>query len=580
MTVPKQFQLEQMIKRRGPYKTKDLYTFDSKMLEVIEQALLEQRGIKFPCTQFQKDIIGFCHKILGFRPYKKQRECLLAIQNNKKVAIGSGRRVGKTKLLCAAALWLFCCFPFARVMFTAPTMRQIRDTLWRDLRITVSESGICVDCKAEGRETRPCDHSAIIPGEPGETPHAGFRTADFREILGSTSNKGEGLQGFAGSGPMAVFADEASGVPEFLFIAFKGNAAANNMRVVLSGNPTKNTGEFARALFKGDRTPNEKRGRNDYWTTRISSEESPNVTGEFRCDGLAEREWIEDMAEEYGRDSPFFTVHVLGQNALNEAGKIFPFGLIVDAEKRWEDLFNGVDEPEYDKEPPLRIGIDPSGDTSEGDEFVFTVVRGLVCFEKVVLPGCGIDGCIAEVKQLQMRWEINDAEVTILNVDAEGKIGAEIYGGLRAHEQTPGARVKVFGVRSSAKTSRDAHTFVMTRDAMADNLRRWVKRGGCFPEDPKLRVELNTLTFKLETDNRARLMPKGEIKKEIGRSPDRYDSLALAVWQATDYRIEAGDQPGHATNGSNRDQNTTTSDRPHTYGAIDPYGSQAVDPFG
>ena len=93
-----------------------------------------------------------------------------------------------------------------------------------------------------------------------------------------------------------------------------GNSAGGAHRI-LFGNPLRNIGEFASAFGT----------KADFYaaTRRISSEESPNVkAGRIVIPGLATRDWIEEQLAEYGLDSPFYKMRVLGQHiALVQMGQ-------------------------------------------------------------------------------------------------------------------------------------------------------------------------------------------------------------------------------------------------------------------
>ena len=57
-------------------------------------------------------------------------------------------------------------------------------------------------------------------------------------------------------------------------------------------------------------------------------------------------------------------------------------------------------------------------------------------------------------------------------------------------------------------------------------LAKWVRSGGCLPNDPVLREELLALTYSFQGD-KFRLDSKDDIKDVLGHSPDRADAVAL-----------------------------------------------------
>jgi len=54
------------------------------------------------------------------------------LAGNPKVAIKSGQGVGKTSVEAVALLWFLTCFPYPRVVATAPTKQQLHDVLWSE----------------------------------------------------------------------------------------------------------------------------------------------------------------------------------------------------------------------------------------------------------------------------------------------------------------------------------------------------------------------------------------------------------------------------------------------------------------
>jgi hypothetical protein len=53
------------------------------------------------------------------------------------------------------------------------------------------------------------------------------------------------------------------------------------------------------------------------------------------------------------------------------------------------------------------------------------------------------------------------------------------------------------------------------------------------PDDRKLAADLTNVKFSYDSRGRIKLEAKDEIKKRIGRSPDRGDALAIANWART-----------------------------------------------
>ena len=91
-------------------------------------------------------------------------------------------------------------------------------------------------------------------------------------------------------------------------------------------------------------------------------------------------------------------------------------------------------------------------------------------------------------------------------------------------------------VRVSRRAMRDVEVYRLTRDNVWASLVRWLERGGAILESEKLAEELHvpmwTVVELIGVGKRRTLTPKKELRVKLGRSPDRADALALAVWDA------------------------------------------------
>lgn len=89
---------------------------------------------------YRKDPVLFAREVLLFEPDEWQKKALMDLAGNPKVAIKSGQGVGKTGLEAVALLWFLCCFPYPRIVATAPTKQQLHDVLWSEISKWMSRS--------------------------------------------------------------------------------------------------------------------------------------------------------------------------------------------------------------------------------------------------------------------------------------------------------------------------------------------------------------------------------------------------------------------------------------------------------
>lgn len=526
------------------------------MIDDFRDALLAElerhTRIRFPNPMFQKEPIRFFTDILGVSPWHRQAEVLEAIRDHPRVAVRSGHKVSKSNTIAGTALWYYASWDDARVVLTSTTSRQVDQILWRELRMMRARGGRCVKCKQEDpdghRIVRPCPHSAIIEGEQGELARTGLKSA-FNEIVGFTAREAEAVAGISGRN-LLYLPDEASGIDDAIFEGIEGNRAGG-ARLAMFGNPTKNTGEFFEAFHAKAHL---------YKCITISSEETPNVVeGRDVIPGLATREWIEEKKLEWGVESGLYKVRVKGEHALHEEGKIFSLHLIEEAEQRWHDT---------KESGRLYVGLDPAGPSGSGDETAMCPRRGSKAFEFRTHRGLTEEGHVALLLLLLKDYRL-PREVPVVVVDREGAIGSSVFGLLRAHLDANKLDFELVAMRVSDRAHRQPEIYDRQRDGLTANLEAWFRDGGAIPEDVKLEKELHVMEWKAQANGRLKVTPKDIVRKELGRSPDRYDALALSCWEPLSLRTDAAGATTSATSAADR------GGRP----VLDPYaGASAFEP--
>lgn len=545
------------LRKRAPRVHYDQSPTFARDLEhaLIQADILSVPRVRFPDPLYQRDPVGFCHTILGVTPWHKQIEIFEAVRDHSRVAVRSGHKIGKSMSAAILALWYYCSWPDARVVMSSTTARQVDQILWREIRMQRARSGRCLECKAADPDGLiipvPCEHSALIEGEQGELARTGLKSrTDFREIVGFTAREAEAVAGISGRNLLYII-DEASGVPDLIFEAIEGNRAGG-ARIVMFGNPTRNEGEFFEAFHGKSR---------HYKTLTVSSEETPNVvSGRVDVPGLATREWIAEKADEWGESSPMYSVRIKGVHATAEEGKIFSLHAIELAEQRW------IETPESGR---LYIGVDPAGEAGSGDEAAFCVRRGLKIVSLVTRMGLNPAAHLVHILALIERYKL-PRESPVVCIDRSGPIGHEVCKTVREHESAHAGAMEVVAIRASDRAVRQPAIYDRMRDELAANLELWFRDGGAIPEDGKLGRDLHSLTWKQLANGKLKLIPKDQIRKLIGRSPDRYDAVSLACWEPLSLR------EGYNMNPANDNAPLIDNDVEQYAAAIDPYSGSAA----
>ena len=225
----------------------------------------------------------FATEVLNVGLWSKQEEVLEALGGHRRVAVKSGNGLGKGFSAAAAILWFLCCHEPAVVLSTAPTFRQVRHVLWREVhrlyhRARYSLGGKLLDTRLE--------------------------MSEGRFALGLSADTDEEFQGFH-SPNMLIVVDEAEGVEETIYEAIESVMTSENCRLLLIGNPTTMSGSFRRAFYDD---------RELYNTITISAFDSPNVReGRAVIRGLVTRKWVEERKKVWGEENPVYQARVLGE---------------------------------------------------------------------------------------------------------------------------------------------------------------------------------------------------------------------------------------------------------------------------
>jgi phage terminase large subunit len=436
------------------------------------------------------DPVIFCRDALGVELWDLQAEVARAIATCVKVAVRSGHKIGKTKLAACIAIWWAFTRPRGRVVITAPTFHQVKDLIWHEIVSVLLGTNL------------------DIPSPPKD-PSTGIKWADGRYIIGMSTDKPENIAGFSGD-QLLFLVDEASGVDERIFEALNGNMAGG-ARMLMIGNPTQTSGTFYGAFHDNAR----------FWERfHISSEQTPNVvSGEIVVRGLATRAWIEERKQEWGEGSPLYDIRVRGDFPSQGSNAVIGLALVEAAKARWVETTGPSD--------PTTIGVDVArfGD----DDSVMAVLRGNRLVDIEAVHGFDVVAVAGKVLELARKHRAMGQRRTIIKVDTIG-VGGGVADILRQHK----GLVEVFDVNVSEAATCEGYSKL--RDQLWFSLADWLQTGAIKP-DGKLEAELVTPTYSFDLQGRQRVEPKDKIKERIGRSPDRADALALAVYNAAPSRI-------------------------------------------
>ncbi len=465
----------------------------------------------------------------------EQEEILRSVQVNPRTSVASGTARGKDFVAAVAALCFLYLTPKWRdgalvantkVALTAPTDRQVKNIMMPEI------SRLYARAEARG---------FALPG--GRLNAYDVRTDNSEWFLTgfkADEHNHEAWSGFHAVNTMFVVT-EASGISDDIFNAIEGNLQGNS-RILLVFNPNTPTGYAARSQA-GDR-----------WAKfRLSSLTAPNVVQRrVVIPGQVDYEWVTDKIAQWcapiGQDevSPemddfLFEGRWYRPEDLFRAkvlGKFPKVGEDVLIPRQWLELAHGRWLAAEGREPlsrePRVLGVDVAG--MGRDSSCFVERRG-DWVAPVVTHNSG--GNADHMKVAGMILDRRRAHRDMwVSIDTIGE-GAGVYS--RCLE-TDDPKYMISCKYSGAAKSGDRpltditgqYTFLNMRAWLFWAVRDWLNprngSGAMLPPDARLDEEAAETRWSFRSDGRIYMEPKEDIKKRLGRSPDRFDALANTFW--------------------------------------------------
>ena len=452
----------------------------------------------------RQDPVDFACNTLGVEPWDKQKQILSAIGASRYVAVRSCNGAGKTFTAAVTILWWLMSYDNAIVITTAPSERQVREILWRELR----------NLYVPARD--------IIGGKLTRTR---LELSPKRYAYGFSTNTEDRFQGFH-SGNILVIVDEASGVDEFIFNAIAGVTTSRNSKLLLIGNPHGYAGTFYDAFHKD---------RKQFETIHISAFDLPafkeqgiteqNIKDveypEFDDDpdqsyedhehthyamGLSSPQWALDLFNKQGPQSSVYQTRVLGQFPEEADDTLIPLRDVEAAVKRQSPI-------PTDTTPVMGVDVARFGN----DKTVIIIRHGPRVIYIDELRKSDIVNTTGAVITAALKYQLKD-----IIVDEIG-VGAGVLDNLKADR-----RFNAQGLNGSNAPS-NTEKYLNLRAEVFDGLRQRFADGDIsIPNDPELISQMASLTYKYNARGQLQLESKDLIRSSGRQSPDKADAIALA----------------------------------------------------
>lgn len=433
-----------------------------------------------------------------FKLYPRQVEIVEAVHDSNRIVIFGCNAAGKDAVVARLILW----FIYARdglVVITLPTVRQVKQTIIN-------------------QEIRPAFQTSRR-ALPGQVFDVQLKRADNPQsgIVAFTGGELSSMSGYHAANLMIVIS-EAQGVADHTWEAAAACATGAENKIIAIGNPIHRGGKFESATQR-------------WRSVQFSAFDHPNIVHDDPTiiPGGCSRAWIKEIAEEWGEDSDWYRVHVLGEFPQDDADTNLVTPAMLD---RAVARYRGPSV-----RPPGRytFSLDPS--EGRADESVVCVRKGDGVIEMVAWKRAGAtetrDKLIEVLRGYQCGPQAAQAEYWSGDIrppsDFDLVVDSIAFGaGVADVLEEAGLRVTRF--KASHRPVHDVHgQFFDSRAQSYWAIRKALEANTlALPPDPMLLEELLAIRWGLTSKEQIQIEKKKHIRTRIGRSTDRADALAMS----------------------------------------------------
>ncbi len=385
-----------------------------------------------------------------------------------RLSVASGHGVGKSALVSWIALFYMSTRPGCLGTVTANTERQLKNRTWREL---AKWHKLCIN-----RDMFKWEKESFRAIEDPET----WYTA----AIPWSENNSEAFAGQHEKYTFMIF-DEASGIPDVIWQVASGAMTTPGAMWLAFGNPTRTSGYFYDTFHK----------LKQRWDNR-------NI--DSRTAKMADRKYLNELVEDYGEDSDYVRVRVLGQFPRQATAQLIPTDIVEGAQYR------RLDEDDY-QDLPLLMGVDVARYGDDASCFVWR--RG----PKIIKHEFHKERDLVSLTQIIAAHL--ERERCQCFIDSVG-IGAGVYDMLTRLDYSP---ISV----SSGRRASNPRIYYNLRIELWDKMKTWLETAD-IPNDDRIRAQLVGPEYSFDQNSNKMLLEKKDHMKKRGlESPDWADALAL-----------------------------------------------------
>ena len=413
--------------------------------------------------------LEFVQGTLKETPYGKQKEILRLVDSKaRRISVVGCNGSGKDWTTARIVLWWVHRFSPAKAIVTGPTLRQVEEIVWNEVRFA---------------------HGKAADKFPGKMMKSRYEIDEQTFALGFTSNSPYKILGFHSPNLLAVIT-EAHALPDEYYHAVR---RLNPSKILLTGNPFTSSGVFYDSHH---------RNRNLWNTVQIGAKHTPNIeAGEVIRPGLITPEDVEDHKQEWGEKSALYIGSVLGEFPPNLDDALVPLSAARAAVER-----------ELEAEGALIVACDVA---HKGHDHT-VVMRRQGGVARVVRRVRGYD---AMAVSGILKSYCDENRVDVLVIDAVG-VGAGVVDRLREVGLAT-ARIEAFnGGATASRADRFADRNAEVWWAMRE---RYLDGTMDTENDDNLIGQVSSRKYTIDSKGRVKL----QSKREMTDSPDEADALAM-----------------------------------------------------
>lgn len=476
----------------------------------IASEALEQIRQESQKKIYRRDPEAWYADVLDGRWWSKQKEIAWSFADPEKpqtmTVVKSCNGIGKTAIAGDLATWLMATNDPMElsIIATAPIFSQIGTGLFRYINDNYNAA------KQRG---------FIIPGrfvaDPAvkvERKDGGNDKSVMQAKRPADNNLISSFQGIH-DGIVAVFMDEAGGLPEDLWIGANAVTTNEYARILAIGNPDSLHTAFHARFVERERF-------RDWNTISISAYDSPNLTGEIIHPDpekdksikshLVQASWVEMMERQAHPNVVLAKVH--GEFPKDDATSFFPQSAMTNA-------FNTEINPDGED---IILGVDLAFG-GEDSTWIYENRGGHVRSAKEIMWEDDYQLLAKTIHEFAV-----SRGATEVRVDAGGT-GKGIYSILEKSPQYQGFYLLV-GLQGGM-ASPDNSQWAQLRAYMYDDFRRQMQEGliDLDYDDKAVREQMQRQTYEINTRGAIQITVKQEMRKRGLKSPDELDAAIMSA---------------------------------------------------